>query len=167
MLIRHAGDDLGARNRRRGRIVAADTVAGMVEPIGRLDVTAIDCPDARQLADFYWSILGGRILEVADGHWVELHSDGGRLAFQRIDDHRPPTWPDGDVPQQAHVDVDVEDLDVGEEQVLRLGAVKADVQPSPNEFRVFLDPVGHPFCLVKPGSVEFQEREPRADRGET
>ena len=31
--------------------------------------------------------------------------------------------------------------------VLAVGAVKASVQPSPDWWRVFLDPAGHPFCL--------------------
>ena len=30
------------------------------------------------------------------------------------------------------------------------GATKADVQPEPDAFRVFVDPAGHPFCLVLP-----------------
>ncbi|MGH3441291.1 MAG: VOC family protein [Nitriliruptorales bacterium] len=51
--------------------------------------------------------------------------------------------------QQAHLDFDVDDLDAGEEQVLALGARKADVQPG-KSFRVFLDPAGRPFCLVGP-----------------
>lgn len=132
----------------------------MIAPIGRLDVTAIDCPDALQLAEFYRSIIGGRVFEHPDGHWIEVHTDAGRLAFQQIDDHRPPTWPDGDVPQQAHVDIDVDDLDVGEAEILRLGAVKAAFQPSPDDFRVFLDPAGHPFCLVLAGSSALRERDP-------
>jgi catechol 2,3-dioxygenase-like lactoylglutathione lyase family enzyme len=119
-------------------------------PIGRLDVVAIDCPDPHMLADFYRSIIGGRIVENPDyGGWVELHTDDGRLAFQKIDGHRPPTWPEGDVPQQAHVDVDVDDLDAAEPAALELGARKADHQPSPDNFRVFVDPAGHPFCLVR------------------
>ncbi len=32
--------------------------------------------------------------------------------------------------------------------MLALGAVKTGVQPEPDAFRVFLDPAGHPFCLV-------------------
>ena len=117
-------------------------------PIGRLDVTAFDCPDARALAEFYRSVIGGEIVEsLTSDDWVELHSEGGRLAFQQIPDHRRPTWPGGDTPQQAHIDLRVDDLDRGESAVLALGAQKAGVQPSPDDFRVFLDPAGHPFCL--------------------
>lgn len=36
------------------------------------------------------------------------------VAFQRVDDYRPPDWPGQGVPQQMHLDVDVDDLDEGE-----------------------------------------------------
>ena len=70
------------------------------------------------------------------------------LAFQLAPDHQPPQWPSADHPQQAHLDFDVDDLDVGEAAVIAIGARKTDVQPEPDSFRVFLDPAGHPFCLV-------------------
>ena len=44
---------------------------------------------------------------------------------------------------------DVPDLDAAEQAVLAIGATKAEHQPG-ESFRVFLDPAGHPFCLVKP-----------------
>ena len=116
--------------------------------IGRLGLVAFDCPDALALADFYSSIIGGDLVPGDDEGWVELHTPTGKLAFQQIDGHRPPTWPDGDVPQQAHIDIDVVNLDGAEAAVLRLGAREADVQPSPDRFRVMIDPAGHPFYLV-------------------
>ena len=51
------------------------------------------------------------------------------------------------MPQQLHLDFYVADLDAGEEHALSLGATKAEFQPG-TSFRVYLDPVGHPFCLV-------------------
>lgn len=122
----------------------------MDAPIGRLDVVALDCPDPQALADFYRSVIGGTVVEHDHDDWVEVHTEHGNVAFQRVDGHRRPTWPTGDVPQQAHLDIDVDDLDAAEAAVLPLGAVKADVQPDPANFRVFLDPAGHPFCLVRP-----------------
>jgi hypothetical protein len=116
--------------------------------IGRLGLVAFDCPDALALADFYSSIIGGDLVPGDDEGWVELHTPTGKLAFQQIDDHHRPTWPDGDVPQQAHIDIDVVNLDGAEAAVLRLGALGAAVQPSPERFRVMIDPAGHPFCLV-------------------
>ncbi|HUP75178.1 MAG TPA: VOC family protein [Acidimicrobiales bacterium] len=115
--------------------------------IGRLSVVALDCRDPRALATFYSAITG---LEIEDGDddWVQLRSDGGAaLAFQLAPDHEPPVWPSSEHPQQAHLDFDVDDLDAAEVHVLARGARKADVQPG-STFRVFLDPAGHPFCLV-------------------
>ena len=126
----------------------------MSEPIGQLEVMALDCPDPHELARFYRSIIGGDIHTHSDGGWVEVRTAQGNVAFQQIDDFRPPTWPSGEVPQQAHLDIRVDDLDDGEAAALELGAVKAGTQPSPDNFRVFLDPVGHPFCLVRPWQDE-------------
>jgi hypothetical protein len=116
--------------------------------IGRLGLVAFDCPDALALADFYSSIIGGDLVPGDDEGWVELHTPTGKLAFQEIADHRAPTWPGGEVPQQGHIDIDVVNLDGAEAAVLRLGALTADIQPSPDQFRVMIDPAGHPFCLV-------------------
>lgn len=118
------------------------------EPVGTLDVLALDCTDAQEMAEFYRSLLGGDIVTHPHGGWVELHTATGDLAFQEVAGHRPPTWPDGETPQQAHLDIRVTDLDVAERAATARGAVKHDVQPSPNNFRVFVDPAGHPFCLV-------------------
>jgi hypothetical protein len=52
---------------------------------------------------------------------------------------------------QFHLHVKVDDLDAAEQAVIAIGATKFDEQPSPQNFRVFADPAGHPFCLV-PGA---------------
>lgn len=117
--------------------------------IGRLGLVAFDCPDPLALAEFYRSIVGGDIVQGDSEGWVELHTSNGTLGFQQVADHRRPTWPTGDVPQQAHVDIDVQRLADGERSVIRLGATRADVQPEPDDFIVFIDPAGHPFCLVR------------------
>jgi hypothetical protein len=116
--------------------------------IARLSLTALDCKDPAGLAAFYSAITGWEVESGDEDDWVELRSDGGAtLAFQRAEGHVPPVWPSDDRPQQLHLDFDVVDLDVGEQQVLALGARKAAFQPG-ETFRVFLDPEGHPFCLV-------------------
>ena len=118
--------------------------------IGRLSLFAFDCPDPMALARFYGALLGWEP-ERHDPDWVVLRGDGGAtMAFQLAPNHRPPVWPSDEHPQQGHVDIDVADLDVAEQQVLALGASKADVQPG-TTFRVYLDPAGHPFCLVLAG----------------
>jgi catechol 2,3-dioxygenase-like lactoylglutathione lyase family enzyme len=129
-------------------------------PIARFSLVALDCPDPLALARFYAAITGWEV-EDDDGDWdgnedwVQLHApDGATIAFQRVPDHQPPHWPSSDHPQQLHIDFDVPDLDDGERAVLVLGARKADVQPG-TSFRVFLDPAGHPFCLVLDPDVEL------------
>lgn len=101
------------------------------------------------MAEFYSRVLGWPITH-GDAEWVVV-SDGGppaRLAFQRVADYRPPDWPDGEPPQQYHLDLSVDAFDEAEEAVLKLGAVKHPVQPSDDDnFRVYLDPAGHLFCL--------------------
>jgi catechol 2,3-dioxygenase-like lactoylglutathione lyase family enzyme len=116
-------------------------------PPARLQVVALDCPDPEALAAFYSAVLGAPV-ESRDDDWVQLAPRGGTpLAFQLVADHRAPVWPGAEHPQQLHLDLEVDDLDVGEAAVVALGARKHEVQPG-TTFRVFLDPAGHPFCLV-------------------
>ncbi|SFS10943.1 hypothetical protein SAMN04487783_1487 [Agrococcus baldri] len=121
--------------------------------IARNPMTVIDCPDPQGLAQFYGAMLGWSAEPDSDEGWVTISNGGGReLSFQRVDDYRAPDWPGQQVPQQLHIDVDVDDLDEAEAAVLELGATKHDQQPG-QTFRVFLDPAGHPFCLVKPSAL--------------
>jgi catechol 2,3-dioxygenase-like lactoylglutathione lyase family enzyme len=121
--------------------------------IGRLEKTVVDCPDPRALAEFYASVLGMRINEDDDG-WVVIGVEPGQrqVAFQRAATWVPPEWPDPLRPQQLHLDIRVDDdIDEAERAVVSLGARRVDDQPEAG-FRVFLDPVGHPFCLLYPRS---------------
>lgn len=123
--------------------------------------TAIDCDDPISLAKFYSELTGLKVdltkPSAIDGSWVELKDENNQvqLAFQKIPNYRPPTWPAGDLPQQVHMDFLVDDISEGEAVALKLGATKTQFQPgSPPsaeyeyEFRVYLDPQGHPFCLI-------------------
>ncbi|MDH4309141.1 MAG: VOC family protein [Acidimicrobiia bacterium] len=116
--------------------------------IAKFSLVALDCPDPMALAAFYSGITGWEITRPGD-EWVELTSDiGATIAFQLAPDHVPPTWPDADHPQQLHLDFDVADLDTAEGAVLALGARKPATQPGGDDWRVYLDPAGHPFCFV-------------------
>lgn len=44
--------------------------------------------------------------------------------FQQISAYTPRAWPDPARPQQAHLDILVDDLDAGEAQALELGATR-------------------------------------------
>ncbi|MCY0946131.1 VOC family protein [Streptomyces antarcticus] len=86
----------------------------------------------------------------ADPDFASLNrEDGLFLGFQRVDDYRAPRWPEQSIPQQVHLDFEVEDLDEAEARLLELGARKPDHQPGEDRWRVFVDPAGHPFCLVR------------------
>lgn len=117
--------------------------------IAKFALVAIDTDDTERLARFYSDITGWPVQAHDGTGWIELESPGGTtIAFQQISDYAPPVWPGREHPQQLHLDFDVPDLDAGEAYVLGIGATKADEQPG-ETFRVFLDPSGHPFCLVK------------------
>lgn len=125
--------------------------------IAKYSLTALDCPDPLSLANFYAQITDFKVVvahTAKDGKplWVELVDNGvTRIAFQRVEKYTPPTWPEGPIPQQAHLDFDVKDLNAAEAKLLEIGAVKSLIQTSSNpetNFRVYFDPAGHPFCLV-------------------
>lgn len=117
--------------------------------IATLGVTVLDCPDPASLAEFYAAVLGGEV--GGEGTWYEVSGpEGRRLAFQEAPGLVPPQWPSGEHSQQLHLDLDVERerLDEAEKQVLELGArlLQGD-DGGKRDFRVYLDPAGHPFCL--------------------
>jgi catechol 2,3-dioxygenase-like lactoylglutathione lyase family enzyme len=116
--------------------------------IGRLETVVVDCPDPRALGRFYCHLLGMHPVEDSDD-WVTIKtdSDAPGLSFQRATDFRPPQWPDPAGPQQFHLDVHVDDVDVAEERALAAGATRIEAGGGKN-FRVYADPAGHPFCLV-------------------
>jgi catechol 2,3-dioxygenase-like lactoylglutathione lyase family enzyme len=115
--------------------------------IGRLHSTVIDCPDPRALAAFYSELLGMHVVR-NDDDWVTIRtdSDAPAISFQKAPDLRPPSWPDPARPQQFHLDVAVDDIELAEKRALALGATKLD--GGGDDFRVYADPAGHPFCLV-------------------
>lgn len=117
-------------------------------PIAEMRAVVLDCPDPRALAEFYRELVGGEIT-YADDDWVNLR-DGAKviLSFQRADDYRPPEWPSAERGQQFHIDVTVDDVEEAEARVLAIGARRTELQPGIDEnWRVYLDPAGHPFCL--------------------
>ena len=117
--------------------------------IAKQPVVVLDAPDARELAEFYGKLLDWSVTVDEDGTWAEVVSNSWPpICIQQVADYHAPSWPGQAHPQQMHLDVIVDDLDVAEEAVLEIGAGKAPEQPG-ETFRVFLDPAGHPFCLCK------------------
>ncbi|WP_328315785.1 VOC family protein [Streptomyces sp. NBC_00388] len=121
--------------------------------IAAIRTLVLDCPDPHALAAFYAGLLGGEIRGDTDADWVDLHvGTVQRLSFQRAPGYVPPTWPSADHSQQLHLDLDVDDMEAREEEVLALGAKALDLDDEGGQrnFRVYADPVGHPFCLIRP-----------------
>ncbi len=129
------------------------TVPGVDTPVGQLMNIVVDCPDAGISARFWAAVLGWeRVQENADSVDIADASDGRRrLVFQQIAGYRPPGWPDQGPPQQLHLDVRVDDLEIADQRVRALGAVPLGerVVLEDETYRVYADPAGHPFCLVQ------------------
>ncbi|MER5632817.1 VOC family protein [Streptomyces nitrosporeus] len=125
--------------------------------IAELQCMVLDCPDPLLLAEFYAALLDGEVNRpdkrwAVGADWATVHTGSGLVrAFQRVDGHRPPRWPDPRAPQQAHPDFTVRDLDRAQERVLALGATLLDGAPGRDggSRRVFADPAGHLFCLLR------------------
>ena len=106
---------------------------------------SIDAPDAPALARFYSAMMGMAVTH--DGpEGTAIAGNGKTVFFQQIIGYQPPRWPDPAHPQQAHLDILVDDLDAGEALALELGAARLNA--GGERFRVFADPAGHPFCLT-------------------
>lgn len=121
-----------------------DILVGMA--IARLPVIAIDCPEPAALARFYGAMLEWTVDIISAERAAVCPDEGQCIAFHRVVDHTPPTWPAEERPKQMHLDMLVDDLDAAEVAVVNLGATRHPDQPG-TSYRVFLDPAGHPFCL--------------------
>jgi catechol 2,3-dioxygenase-like lactoylglutathione lyase family enzyme len=117
------------------------------QPKISLGDVVLDTDDPAGLAKFYTTLLGWQTVETED-NWITIDGGGGvRMAFQLALNHKPPTWPDNAVPQQFHLDLEVDDLDQASAYAESIGARRAENGNNSPDFIVFLDPSGHPFCL--------------------
>jgi predicted enzyme related to lactoylglutathione lyase len=110
---------------------------------------SIDCPDGEALGNFYAAVLGYEMTyNGPEGAFIT--ADGQLpIMFQNVSGYHPPRWPDPIHPQQGHLDISVDDVDTEEARVLSLGATRLPGGGGTDSgYRVFADPVGHPFCLV-------------------
>lgn len=110
-----------------------------------LSAVIVDCADPTALAGFYHSITGWEIT-YDDGDYVYMGSGPIQLAFQRITDYAPPTWPDPR--KHFHFDFKVDDLDAKTAELVKLGATKPEFQPGEGKYVVLTDPEGHAFCIT-------------------
>lgn len=112
-------------------------------------VVTFDAADLAAESAFWAGVLGGEV--DPDGDWHMVTVDGEpRVGVQLVPDHVAPDWPNGTPPQQIHLDLWVDDFPTAHEAVTALGArvlKKANGNTSGDDFQVYADPAGHPFCL--------------------
>lgn len=125
------------------------------KPKIKLYALTVDCKEPYALATFYAALLGWEI-PFYDEDWACVGAPGAAqgaypgITFQRNPDYQPPIWPEqtGAQQQMAHMDFAVNDLEKAVAHAITCGATVAAEQFS-NDWRVMLDPAGHPFCLCQ------------------
>ncbi|QSB05620.1 VOC family protein [Natronoglycomyces albus] len=117
----------------------------------------IDCPDPMRLAAFYSAVTNQALKPDSHDHWAGIRFGHIELAFQRVDDYRAPHWPDQEHPKQFHLDFEVDDIESEQRRILDLGAKlhKDFIGPEGYGWRIYTDPVGHPFCLCRNKGVTW------------
>ncbi len=121
----------------------------------------IDCPDPMKLAAFYSEVTGCAIMEGSSDNFAGITFGEVDLAFQRVEDYRPPRWPDDEHPKQYHLDFEVDEIEPEQRRVVKLGATlqKDFIGPEGYGWQVYTDPVGHPFCLCRHEGVTWTDKE--------
>jgi len=118
--------------------------------IARVLAVTIDCHDPARLAEFWRELVGGEIdVRTVSDDWVALRDVPvlGNLGFQKVPEGKA-------VKNRVHLDVEVDDIAAALPHVIALGATDSGttVDESTGQFRVFHDPEGNEFCLIKRGA---------------
>ncbi len=123
----------------------------MTTSVATLKMFTIDSADAARDAAFWSAALGWEIAQAGDGYAMLTGPDQA-LGFGTVEDFEPPPWPNPRGSKQFHLDLAVDDLKAAEQHLVELGATVPDDQPGGEQWRVLLDPSGHPFCLTQSAS---------------
>jgi predicted enzyme related to lactoylglutathione lyase len=118
----------------------------MTKPVATLKMLTVDSGDAERDAAFWSAVLGWEISQAGEGYAM-LSGPDHALGFGTIEDYAPPQWPNPQGSKQFHFDLAVDDMTAAERRIVELGATVPEDQPG-DEWRVLLDPSGHPFCLT-------------------
>ena len=109
-------------------------------------VLVFDAADLAAESTFWAGVLDGTV--DAEDDWHRVMVDGeSRVAVQLAPNHVRPDWPDGTPEQQIHLDLWVEDFAAAHDRVMSLGARVLKPLAEDDNFQVYADPAGHPFCL--------------------
>jgi catechol 2,3-dioxygenase-like lactoylglutathione lyase family enzyme len=112
-------------------------------------VVVFDASDLGAESAFWAGVLGGTVDAEDDWHMVRVDGQA-HVGVQLAPNHVAPDWPDGTPEQQIHLDLWVEDFEAAHDHVMSLGAKvlkPAEDADTPDNFQVYADPAGHPFCL--------------------
>jgi len=116
-------------------------------PVATLKMITLDSSHARRDARFWSSVLGWKITHEQDEYAMLTGPGEVALGLGVVPDHQPPAWPNRGGTKQFHFDLAVDDIDAAAQECVTLGATLPNEQPGEN-WRVLLDPSGHPFCLT-------------------
>ncbi|GAB3234418.1 VOC family protein [Glycomyces halotolerans] len=117
----------------------------------------IDCPDPMKLAAFYAEVTGMEVKPDSNDQWAGIRFGEIELAFYRVENYKPPTWPGDEHPKQYHLDFEVDEFEPEQQRILKLGATfqKNFINDEGYGWQVYTDPVGHPFCLCRNRGVTW------------
>jgi predicted enzyme related to lactoylglutathione lyase len=123
----------------------------------------LDCINPHELAKFYAALLNWDIVHF-DEEYAVVGVPGTHqgtypcLTFQAEPEYKAPVWPSKPSAQQqmAHIDFAVNDLEKAIGRAIQCGATVAEEQFS-DDWKVMIDPAGHPFCLCKMKSIMESE----------
>ena len=113
-------------------------------------VVVFDASDLAAESTFWAGVLEGTVDAEDDWHMVMVDGEP-RVGVQLAPNHIAPDWPDGTPEQQIHLDLWVDDFAEAHDHVVSLDAKvlkpAGEDADSPDNFQVYSDPAGHPFCL--------------------
>lgn len=114
----------------------------------------LDSDNADELSVFYEKLLGWT--RFPGEEFIVLANINQKgfptwITFQQVDNYVPPVWPatTNEQQQMEHLDFHVEDVEEAVRYALSCGATMAEIQYD-EDWRVMIDPSGHPFCLLPP-----------------
>jgi hypothetical protein len=111
-------------------------------PAVEIGWVCIDCNDPGPLAAWWQDLIGGELSVDDDG---DVHLDGGSvpLLFVRVPEEKQ-------LKNRLHLDLRVEDFEAALDKARGLGAQPADDIFVSGRWRVFRDPEGNEFCIIRP-----------------
>lgn len=115
----------------------------------KYQVVVFDAADLTAESSFWAGVLDGTVDAEDDWHMVMVNEEP-QVGVQLAPDHVAPDWPNGTPKQQIHLDLWVDHFGVAHDKVMSLGArvlQEAAENDAPDNFQVYADPAGHPFCL--------------------